>query len=159
MSVTKSRKISSWTLLVLLVVSVVMIVALFMGGYHMEGTNKAYEMTGAFLYWAYTLVGLTLIATVCFSVIGFANNFKRDPKKGMTNLVAIIALVVLLGVTYAMGNGDPSSMPNVNEDSQQYLTQGWLKTTDMVLYSSYVLVAAIILAIIWGAISRAVSKK
>lgn len=159
MAVTKSRKISSGVLLLLLVISVVMFVALFLGGSRMEGTNKAYELTGAYLYWAYALVVITLLTTVCFSLSSFFGVFSRNPKKGMTSLLSIVALFVLLGVTYAIGDGSAETMRGVNEDSQKYLTEGWLKTSDMVLYSSYVLVVAIIVAMIWGAIRKAISKK
>ena len=50
-------------------------------------------------------------------------------------------------------------MSAVNEDSQKYLTAGWLKTADMVLYSSYALIAATLVLIIWGAIRRSLLKK
>ena len=153
MSVTKSRKISSWTFLALLVVSVLMCLSLFMGGSHMEGTNKAYELTGAFL------TGLTLVVTLCFALIGFFRSFKQDSKKALTGLVGLVALVLLLVITYAVGNGDPAAMSAVNEDSQKYLTAGWLKTADMVLYSSYALIAGTIVLIIWGAIRRSTLKK
>ncbi len=159
MSVTKSRKISSWTFLALLVVSVLMCLSLFMGGSHMEGTNKAYELTGAFLGWVYILTGLTLVVTLCFTLIGFFRSFKQDSKKALTGLIGLVALVLLLVITYAIGNGDPAAMSAVNEDSQKYLTAGWLKTADMVLYSSYALIAATIVLIIWGAIRRSTLKK
>ena len=156
MSVTKSRKISSWTFLALLVVSVLMCLSLFMGGSHMEGTNKAYELTGAFLGWVYILTGLTLVVTLCFALTGFFRSFKQNPKTG---LIGLVALVLLLVITYAVGNGDPAAMSAVNEDSQKYLTAGWLKTADMVLYSSYALIAGTIVLIIWGAIRRSALKK
>ena len=92
MSVTKSRKISSWTFLALLVVSVLMCVALFMGGSHMEGTNKAYELTGAFLGWVYILTGLTLVVTLCFALTGFFRSFKQNPKKALTGLIGLVLL-------------------------------------------------------------------
>lgn len=159
MSVTKSRKISSWTLLVLLAVSVIMCIAFFMGGSHMEGTNKAYELTGAFLGWVYALTGLTLAVTLCFAVAGFLRSFKQNSKKALTSLIGVVALILLLVITYAIGNGDPAAMSAVNEDSQEYLTSGWLKTADMVLYSSYALIAATLVLIVWGAIRRNTSKK
>ena len=148
MSVTKSRKISSWTFLALLVVSVLMCLSLFMGGSHM-----------AFLGWVYILTGLTLVVTLCFALIGFFRSFKQDSKKALTGLIGLVALVLLLVITYAIGNGDPAAMSAVNEDSQKYLTAGWLKTADMVLYSSYALIAATIVLIIWGAIRRSTLKK
>ncbi len=159
MSVTKSRKISSWVLLILSVISVVMFAMLFLGGYHMEGTNIAYEWTGAFLYWTYILVAVTLLITLCFTLSSFFASFKRNSKKAMSSLLSVVGLFALLGITYAIGDGNAEVMRGVNEDSQKYLTEGWLKTSDMVLYSSYVLICAIIVAMIFGAIRKAVSKK
>lgn len=160
MSVTKSRKISNWTFLVLVVISIVMCLAFFLGGSHMEGSNKAYELTGSFLTWVYILTGLTLLVTLVFAISAFAKRFKNNAKDAITSLSGAIGLIILLVVTYLMGNGDATTMTAVNEDSQKYLTEGWLKTADMVLYSSYVLIVVIACLIVWGVIrSRIISKK
>ena len=125
----------------------------------MEGTNKAYELTGAFLGWVYILTGLTLVVTLCFAISGFFRSFKQNPKKALTGLVGLVAPIFILVIPYALRNGDPAAMSAVNEDSQKYLTAGWLKTADMVLYSSYALIAATLVLIIWGAIRRSLLKK
>lgn len=65
MAVTKIRKISSWTLLVLIVVSVAVCLAFFVGGVELDASgNKVYANTDLVLYWGYALVALTLIATL-----------------------------------------------------------------------------------------------
>ena len=99
------------------------------------------------------------MVTLCFALTGFFRSFKQNPKKALTGLIGLVALVLLLVITYAVGNGDPAAMSAVNEDSQKYLTAGWLKTADMVLYSSYALIAGTIVLIIWGAIRRSTLKK
>ena len=70
MAVTKIRKISSWTLLILLVVSVAVCLAFFVGGVELDASgNKVYANTDLVLYWGYALVALTLVALIIVSVI------------------------------------------------------------------------------------------
>ena len=155
MAVTKIRKISSWTLLVLLVVSVAVCLAFFVGGVELDASgNKVYANTDLVLYWGYALVALTLVATLAFSIISLIQGF-RNPKRALQSLLVFIVLIVILGVTYAIGDGTPMS---VNEDSAQYNTPGWLKTIDMCIYTAYTLVALIIVGVIWGGIRKRLAK-
>ena len=152
MAVTKIRKISSWTLLVLLVVSV----AVFVGGVELDASgNKVYANTDLVLYWGYALVALTLIATLAFSIISLIQGFRTNPKRALQSLLVFILLIVILAITYAIGDGTPMS---VNEDSAQYNTPGWLKTIDMCIYTAYTLVALIIVGVIWGGIRKRLAK-
>ena len=142
MAVTKIRKISSWTLLVLLVVSIAVCLAFFVGGVELDGAgNKVYANTDLMLYWGYTLAVLTLVVTLIFSILALIQGF--------------ILLIVILAVSYALGDGTPMS---VNEESAQYNTPGWLKTIDMCLYTAYTLVFLIIVAVIWGGVSKRLAK-
>ena len=62
---------------------------------------------------------------------------------------------MILGITYAIGDGTPMA---VNEDSAQYNTPGWLKIIDMCIYTTYTLVALIIVGVIWGGIRKRLAK-
>lgn len=160
MSVTKSRRIAGWTLIGLLAVSLVVCLVLFFGGTYQDAGNKAYSQTDIFLYWTYFLVCVTLVCTVAFAVIGFVRSFGRNPRKAWVGLGSLLALVLILIITYVVGSGDIASIGgSVNEDFQKYTTTGWLKTTDMVIYTSYVLLCLNIIAIVWGAFSKAGSSK
>ncbi len=161
MAVTKSRRITGWTLIVLLIISAIVCLVFFFGGTNtteVEGI-KAYNQTSLLLYWTYALLALTIIATLVFAFIGFARSFKHNRKAAIRGLVGFIALIVLLVITYAIGNGDPSSMNMLSEDSNKFLTHGWLKISDMVIYSCIVLLCANILALLYSAIRRAVIVK
>ena len=46
-----------------------------------------------------------------------------------------------------------------NEASQTYNTSGWLKVTDMWLYSTYVLFVVTLGAVVWGGVSKRVLGK
>lgn len=156
MAVTKIRKISSWTLLVLLVVSVAVCLAFFVGGVELDGAgNKVYANTDIMLYWGYALVVLTLVATLVFAIASLIQGFRTNPKKALRSLLMFILLIVILIVTYLVGDGTPMA---VNEDSAQYNTSGWLKIIDMCIYTSYTLMALIVIAVIWGGISKRLAK-
>ena len=156
MAVTKIRKISSWTLLVLLVVSIAVCLAFFVGGVELDGAgNKVYANTDLMLYWGYTLAVLTPVVTLIFSILALIQGFRSNPKKALRSLLVFILLIVILAVSYALGDGTPMS---VNEESAQYNTPGWLKTIDMCLYTAYTLVFLIIVAVIWGGVSKRLAK-
>ena len=71
-------------------------------------------------------------------------------------LVVLVLFVVMLLATYSMGDATP--LTGLNADSQSYNIPFWLKTTDMWIYSTYILIGLIILAIIWGTIRRMVNR-
>lgn len=96
---------------------------------------------------------------ILFAIVGFSNLFKKSPKRALRGLLGFVGLIVLLIVTYLVGNGDPSSLQMLSEDSNQYMTSFWLKTSDMVIYSCEVLLVLCVVALIWGAIRGSVIVK
>lgn len=122
MAVTKIRKISSWTLLVLIVVSVAVCLAFFVGGVELDASgNKVYANTDLVLYWGYALVALTLIATLVFAIASLIQGFRTNPKKALQGLLVFILLIVILGVSYAIGDSTPMS---VNGTQHSIILQG-----------------------------------
>lgn len=159
MAVTKSRRIAGWTMIVALVITIAITLLFFLGGSETSTVEgyKAYNFTDIFLYWAYALVGITLVVTIVFALIGLVRAFRMNAKKALQGFIGFILLVALLVVTYVIGNGDPHSVKMLSDDSNKFLTPGWLKTTDMMLYSCYALLVVNILALVWGAIKGALS--
>lgn len=157
MAVTKIRKVSSWTLLISAIISVVALVMFYVGGV----VDPAAEMqepvyTGLLLNWTYVLFGLTIASTVVFAAWQFLGSLKHDAKSAMMSLLVLVLFVALLAVTYVMGDATP--LTGLNADSQAYNTTGWLKVSDMWLYSTYALVALIILSVIWGTIRKILNR-
>ena len=75
MAVTKIRKVSSTTLLVLLALSVLIFVLFFAGGSELDAKgNKDYAFTGILLYWTYFLFIVTVLATLFFAGRSIATN-------------------------------------------------------------------------------------
>lgn len=157
MAVTKIRKISSWTLLLCSIISIVVLGMFYAGG----SVDPAAEMkepvyTGLLINWTYILFLLTVISTVVFAIWQFATLFKTDSKAAIMSLVVVILFAAMLFITYTIGNGTP--LTGLNADSQAYNTTFWLKITDMWIYSTYVLIALIILAVIVGSVKKVLNK-
>ena len=157
MAVTKIRKISSWTLLISSIISVVVLVMFYTGGV----VDPVAEMkepiyTGLLLNWTYVLFALTIVSMIALALWQFAGSLKHDPKSALMGLGVVVLFAALLFVTYTMGDATP--LTTLNADSEKYNTTFWLKITEMWIYSAYVLIVLIILAIIWGTIRRMVNR-
>lgn len=158
MAVTKIRKVSSTTLLVLLALSVLIFVLFFAGGSELDAKgNKDYAFTGILLYWTYFLFIVTVLATLFFAGRSIATNKTKDVVARKSNLISVVVLVVSLILGYAIGSGE--AIKGLNEASQAYNTSGWLKVTDMWLYSTYVLFVVTLGAVVWGGVSKRVLGK
>ena len=157
MAVTKIRKVSSWTLLISSIISVVALIMFYTGGV----VDPAAEMkepvyTGLLLNWTYVLYGLTIASTIVLAAWQLLGSLKNDAKSALMSLLVLVLFVALLGITYTLGDATP--LTGLNADSQAYNTTGWLKITDMWIYSTYALIALIILAVVWGTIRRILSR-
>lgn len=159
MAVSKIRKISSTSLLILAVLTIIVTIAFFAGGYIDPTVAKPEpKFTNALFYLMYFAVAVTLIAMIGFAIVGFAKNMK-DPKKrksSLAGLLSLVAIVVLLAITYAVGGTDHLAL---SADFQKYNTDFYLKFADMWLYSIYIVLAINILAAVAFAIKGSLSSK
>ena len=157
MAVTKIRKVSSYTLLILSCISVLIFFLFFLGGSETDAKgNTVYEYTGILLFWTYALFLVTVCATLVFACKNFASTFQTTSRGALVSIGGVVAFLALLAITYAIGSGEP--IKGLNEASQSYNTSGWLKVTDMWLYSTYVLFILTVGAAIWGGISKALKR-
>ena len=140
MAVTKIRKMSSWTLLVVSLISIVVLGMFFGGGI----TNPGEEMK------EYVYTGLL------FAIWQFVNLLKVNPKSAVAALGVVVAFVAMLFITYSIGDGTP--LQGLNADSQKYNTEGWLKITDMWINSSIVLMVLIIIAVVAGSAKKMLNR-
>lgn len=159
MAVTKIRKISSWTLLAVVAISIIVFGLFYLGG---EDTPVGVDQfknpthTGTLLYWMYVLFALAAASLLIFGVLQFASKFKENPKSALVSLAVLVAFAVLLVIAYSIGDATP--LPGINADSQKYNVEFWLKTTDMWLYSMYVLSVLAVCAIAWGSVKKLMKK-
>jgi multisubunit Na+/H+ antiporter MnhB subunit len=159
MAVTKIRKISSWTLFIVWIISLALFALFYLGGVGEplgvdQFKNPIY--TGELLIWSYILFAICAVSMLLFGITQFFNKFKTDPKGALSSLVVVAGFAILLIIAYAVGDG--TSLPGINDDSQKFNTPVWLKITDMWLYAMYILLVLAIIAMIWGSVKKILSK-
>ena len=159
MAVTKIRKLSSWTLLIASIISIVVLALFFFGGIvpGTEGTDlKEPIYTGLLLNWMYVLFVITIVVAIVFAVGQFVSLLRISPKSALSSLIVLVLFVVMLFITYAIGDGTP--LTTLNADAQTYNTEFWLKATDMWIQSTIVLFIAIVAVICAGTVKRILNK-
>ncbi|RHO73992.1 hypothetical protein DW083_04100 [Parabacteroides sp. AF48-14] len=153
MAVTKIRKMSSWTLLIVSLISLVVLGMFFGGGVVNPGEEMIeYVHTGLLLNWTSALFFITIISMVLFAIWQFITLLKVNPKSAVTSLVVVVAFAAMMFITYSIGDATP--LNGLNADSQEFNTAGWLKITDMWIMSTVVLLVLIIACVIWGSVKR-----
>lgn len=151
------KKLSSITLLILMVVSVVMLVLFFMAEVeNVQLSNGQYSEVSTFLdpflYWAYFVVGLGIILLVVFAI----KTFLSDVKSGLSGLIWIAAFFLLLVVCYFASPAEGFERV-VNGETEVY-TESTMKMIDMWLYSMYALIALTVLLVVGFGAKRAIIK-
>lgn len=153
----------SYYILYALVVIILIVLALFYFGGDAEGSARLAgvdpEMwqpanTDALLYLVYALLAIAIVATVAVAVVQLISSFKDSPAKALSSLLGLVLLIVLLIVTWALGSDKPLNIPGYDgSDNVPF----WLKTTDMFIYSLYVLLGVNIIAMIVSGIKKKIS--
>ena len=150
MAVTKIHRTSRMTLIIGVIISLTVMALFYLGGQVPAQEKIVADMsqpkfTDIVLYWAYTLLVITIAVLVIFALVSFLKQLKNAPKKAMSGLLAILALVALLVVAFIAGDGSLLNIPGYDGADNQPKT---LKITDMWLFSSYVMLVLTFLAII-----------
>ncbi len=156
MAVTGIRKTSSYTFLALVAISVIVFALFLFGGSELDmKENKVYAYTDVLLYWTYALGILSVVTVLFFVVKDFIAELAASPSAALKKISGPIALIVLLLVTYAIGDTTPLKL---NEEAQRFNAPFWLKFSDMWIYSVYVLLFLTIVAAIAGAVKSALNR-
>ena len=156
MAVTGIRKTSSYTFLALVAISVIVFALFLFGGSELDmKDNKVYAYTDVLIYWTYALGILSVVTVLFFVVKDFIAELATSPSGALKKIAGPIALVVLLLVTYAIGDTTPLKL---NEEAQRFNAPFWLKFSDMWIYSVYVLLFLTIVAAIAGAVKSALNR-
>lgn len=153
MAVTKIRKISSWTLLIVSIVSIAVLGMFYAGGV----VDPAAEMkepiyTGLLINWTSVLFFVTIISTIFFALWQFVTLLQTNAKSAVTSLIVVVCFAAILFITYSMGDATP--LKGLNADSQTYNIPLWLKVTDMWIWSTAILMLLIVAAVVWGSVKR-----
>lgn len=159
MAVTGIRKVSSYTLLALSLISVAVFALFFFGGSTLDDKgNVDYKFTDLLLYWTYFLGGVTVLAALAFNCLRvFAPAYKpqAEARTAWRIAVAVLKGSLVLGY-FVLGSGEP--IANLNADAQAYNTEGWLKVTDMFLYSIYISFGITVCTALFYAVKKSFSK-
>lgn len=150
MAVTKIRKTSSLVFLVTILVTLAVIALFLFGGQVAPEQKLVADMsqpafTDIMLYWAYILLAVTVVVLILFAVFGFFNSLKTHPKSALGGLLVLVAMVVILGVSYALGSGELLNIPGYDGPDNNPAT---LKMTDMWIFSMYIMLVLSIAAMI-----------
>ncbi len=156
MAVTGIRKTSSTTFLVLAGISLVVFAVFLFGGHEFDAKeNKVYAFTDLLLYWVYALGIITVVTVLGFVLKDFFAKLTANPGEALKSVAGVLALIALLVVTYLIGDDTPLKL---NEEAQKFNSPGWLKVSDMWIYSTYVLLVATTGAAILGSIKSALGR-
>lgn len=98
------------------------------------------------IYWCYVLFALGAAAAVIFSLV----NITKNPKAARGLLIGLLALGVIIGITYATSSGDDAN--TIYEDLN--ITESTSHGVGMGLATFYILGALTIVSIIYVEISR-----
>jgi len=130
----------------LIVISVALLIAGSVAGFESNGG----AMTDVLLYWAYVMVGITLVATLVF---GLWVGIKNDPKILKKLGIGAAVVVVVCAIAYLLAPGKPAMGMLVQPEAQT------LKLTDTILNLTYLAGGLAIVAIIFGEIRMTMVNK
>ena len=150
---SKFYKILLWCLML---VSAVLLVLFYVqnntGVFAISNLSKVLTMTtmvDGLMYWTYILIFAALILLVVLTVLNLFGN-----KKGLKSMaITLVLAIVVVGGSYLLAPGSPVA---VNIDPAP--TFGTYKLTDTCLIITYVLFAAAIVALVWGAVRKTLKR-
>lgn len=140
-----SYKVSYYVLYALFAIIGIVLVLFYGVGFdnpNAAGLNEP-QYTDALIYLKYALAAITVALAVLAGVVQFVSSLKDNPKGAVKTLIALALLVAVIVVSYAMGSTDP-----VMVNGEPYNDTFWLKTTDMFIFSMYILGAGAAVATI-----------
>ena len=158
MAVGKIRKISSWTMLITMIISAVVFGLFYFGGLDepLNGKWKNPSYTEELLFWLYIMLGICIASMLILGVMQFASKFKKNAKASLVSLAVFAGFALLLIIGYSLGDATPLS--GINTSSQKYNVESWLRITDMWIYTIYIMLILATLLIIVGSIKKSLDK-
>lgn len=144
--IEKAPKILAYLLVILSGIFVAMI---YVGG-NAESLEVGGELltvpkyTDTLLYWSYFLIGLIVVITLLLIVLGFVKSLVANPLSAIKSLIPLIIFVLIFVVAWSLGSAEKISIIGYEGTENEGF---WAQFTDMVIYSSYALFAAVVLAI------------
>jgi multisubunit Na+/H+ antiporter MnhC subunit len=150
------QKISLFTILILGIISVILVALIYFGGTSGElavGEEKIAipKFTDPLLIWTAILIGVALLITVVVTLWGFIKNLIAEPKSAIKTLIPIVIFILVFLVAWLLGTDNKISIIGYEGTDNVGF---WAHFTDMIIYSMYALLVAIILTIIGSAVYK-----
>ena len=156
MSVTKIRKTSSWTLLAVSLISLLVLGIYYFGGVVDPAADMVEPVyTSLLLNWIYAIFAATLVALAVFALWDIASLVQHDPKSAIMPLGILVVSAAILIISYSMGDG---TVLNLVGYDGVHNTDFWLKLTDMWLFTTYILIALILVSLSYFSIKKVLSR-
>lgn len=122
--------------------------------YYLYNKQETVE-PGLILNWLYVLFALVTLALLLFSLVRTIRRWKEKPKSIFGQVVWLVVLIGILGVSYALSDGTPLTLLHYSGSENNAF---WLRLTDMWIYSLYFLlglnIVAVFFGILWSYIKR-----
>lgn len=113
------------------------------------------QYTDQLLYWTYALVGLVLLVTFGFVIYKFATSFKHDMKGALISLGVVLGSVLLCWLCWHFGSDAKVEIVGYEGDENV----GFMaRLTDAIMYLTYILTGATVVALIFGAVYSKIKK-
>jgi len=139
-------KIPTGVLLFCMLITVALSVWFFSVYINQSSGGESPEIS-ALLSWIFFLLIITLCAGLIFSLFNYIHIWKENPKKALRFVAVISVCGLLLLINWLLGSGNPLPIVGYKGSENTYL---WLKLTDMLLYTIYVLLSVGIIALLAG---------
>lgn len=101
-------------------------------------------LTDTILYWSYILFGVAIFVTVLMAIIQFVKSMKLNPGAALKSLIPIVIFAGIFVVSYFVGSGEKMNIIGYEGTQNEGV---WAQITDMFLYTSYTLMAVLVLTI------------
>ena len=94
-------------------------------------------------------MGIVILITLGVVVVDFAENWKTDRRKAYTTLGVVCGFVVLACLCWFAGS--PEKINIIGYEGSDNVGF-WAQLSDAVIYACYILIAATLIAMVWGVI-------
>lgn len=153
-----SGKISGIILYTIVAISVVIFGMFFFGNVETETVPglEAPVYTNLLMIFMYILFGIAFVITGAAAISSFYSEFKKSPAEAVKSIAGIVGFALILVISWYMGDGTALFIRGY-EGSEN--VPFWLKWTDMILYTSYILFVITVLCIFAGSFMKKFSNK
>ncbi|MBR5972852.1 MAG: hypothetical protein IK017_09410 [Paludibacteraceae bacterium] len=134
-----SSNISRYVLYALLLITLIVCGFFYFGGESMESTPAGQFPTPVFtstlMYWAFALVIIAALATLCFALLTFASKVSYDAKSVLVPVIFVGVLGVILLITYLAADTTPYTIVGLEHP----ITAGEMSLANMCIVTSVIL--------------------